>query len=411
MRAIDATRLYFDRAADRMDLSENMRQLLLTAKREVSVQIAIELDNGEIATLIGYRVQHDDARGPMKGGLRYHPEVDLSEVRSLEALMTWKTALVDIPFGGAKGGIAVDPAKLSLRELERITRKFVDGIHDVIGPDIDIPAPDMGTNAEVMAWIMNQYQKYHGFNPACVTGKPVELYGIPGREEATGRGVGNFAVKLLSRLGRKPAQTRVALQGFGNVGSHAAKFLNEADFRMVAVSDASGGYYRPEGLDIPKMLQYAREHQFSLHGYTEAERISNEDLLQLDVELLIPAALGGVITDENASRVKAPMIIEAANQPVWPDADRIFEERGTVVLPDILANAGGVTVSYFEWVQNRQHYQWGLNRVRQELDRVLSDSFERVWTIAAERKVSLRTAAYILGIGRVGRATILGGIT
>jgi glutamate dehydrogenase (NAD(P)+) len=411
MRAIDATRLYFDRAADRIDLSENMRQLLLTAKREISVQIAVELDNGEIATFIGYRVQHDDARGPMKGGLRYHPEVDLGEVRSLAALMTWKTAVVDIPFGGAKGGIAVDPAKLSPREMERITRKFVDGIHDVIGPDVDIPAPDMGTNAEVMAWIMNQYQKYHGFNPGVVTGKPVELHGIPGREEATGRGVGHLAFKLMSRLGRKAQQTRVALQGFGNVGSHAAKFLSEAEFKVVAVSDVSGGYYRPEGLDIPKMLQYAREHQSSLQGYTEAERISNEQLLELDVELLVPAALGGVITAQNAPRVKAPVIIEAANQPVWPDADHIFDQQGTVVLPDILANAGGVTVSYFEWVQNRQHYQWGLNRVRQELDRVLSDSFERVWTVASERKVSLRTAAYILGIGRVGRATILGGIT
>jgi glutamate dehydrogenase (NAD(P)+) len=244
-----------------------------------------------------------------------------------------------------------------------------------------------------------------------VTGKPVELHGIPGREEATGRGVGHLAFKLLGRLGRKPQQTRVALQGFGNVGSHAAKYLSEAEFKIVAVSDVSGGYYRPTGLDIPQMLQYAREHQFSLKGYTEAERVSNEDLLELDVELLIPAALGGVITAENAARVNAPMVIEAANQPVWPDADRVFEERGTVVLPDILANAGGVTVSYFEWVQNRQHYQWGLNRVRQELDRVLSDSFERVWTLAAERKVSLRTAAYMLGIGRVGRATILGGIT
>jgi glutamate dehydrogenase (NAD(P)+) len=411
MRAIDATRLYFDRAADRMDLSENMRQLLLSSKREISVQIAVELDNGEISTLIGYRVQHDDARGPMKGGLRYHPEVDLSEVRSLAALMTWKTAVVDIPFGGAKGGIAVDPSKLSPGELERITRKFVDGVHDVIGPDVDIPAPDMGTNAEVMAWIMNQYQKYHGFSPGCVTGKPVELYGIPGREEATGRGVGALAFKMANRLGRKPAQTRVALQGFGNVGSHAAKFLHEAEFKIVAVSDVSGGYVRPEGLDVPKMLTYAREHQQSLKGYTEADRISNEGLLELDVELLIPAALGGVITAENAQRVKAPMIIEAANQPVWPDADKIFEDQGTAVLPDILANAGGVTVSYFEWVQNRQHYQWGINRVRQELDRVLSDSFERVWTLSAERKVSLRTAAYILGIGRVGRATILGGIT
>jgi len=411
MRAIDATRLYFDRAADRMDMSEGMRTLLLTAKREVSVQIGIELDNGEIATYIGYRVQHDDARGPMKGGLRYHPEVDLGEVRSLAALMTWKTALVDLPFGGAKGGIAVDPSKLSHRELERITRKFVDGIHDVIGPDSDIPAPDLGTNSEVMAWIMNQYQKYHGFNPGCVTGKPVEFHGIPGREEATGRGVGHLAFKMISRLGRKPQQTRIALQGFGNVGSHAAKFLHESEFKIVAVSDVSGGYYRPEGLNIPKMLQYALEHQNSLKGYTEAERISNEDLLELDVELLIPAALGGVITAQNAPRVKAQLIIEAANQPVWPDADQIFEERGTLVLPDILANSGGVTVSYFEWVQNRQHYSWGLNRVRQELDRVLSDSFERVWSLSNERKVSLRTAAYMLGIGRVSRATILGGIT
>ena len=407
---MDATRLYFDRAADRMYLSENMRVLLLAAKREVSVQIVVEMDNGEIASYIGYRVQHDDARGPMKGGLRYHPEVDLNEIRSLAALMTWKTAVVNLPYGGAKGGVAIDPSKLSTREIERITRRFVDGIHDVIGPDIDIPAPDMGTNSEVMAWIMNQYQKYHGFNPACVTGKPVELYGIPGREEATGRGVGIFAVKLCSRLGRKPAETRVALQGFGNVGSHAAKFLREADFKLVAVSDKTGGYYRPDGLDVVHMLHYAQEHQ-SLEGYTEAQPISNDQLLELDVELLIPAALGGVITAENASRIKAPVIIEAANGPVWPDADEIFEQRGTVVLPDILANAGGVTVSYFEWVQNRQHYQWGLNRVRQELDHVLAESFERVWELSKERKVSLRTAAYMLGIGRVGRATILGGIT
>ena len=410
MRAIDATRLYFDRAADRMELSENMRQLLLTAKREVSVQIAIELDSGEIATFIGYRVQHDNARGPMKGGLRFHPEVDLSEVRSLAALMTWKTALVDVPFGGAKGGIAIDPTKLSVRELERITRKFIDGIHELIGPDVDIPAPDMGTNSEVMAWIMNQYQKYHGFNPGVVTGKPVELYGIPGREEATGRGVGILAFKMLGRLGRKPQQTRVALQGFGNVGSHAAKILHESEFKIVAVSDLSGGYYRPAGLDIPQMLQYSREHH-GLKGYKEAERLSNEELLELDVELLIPAALGGVITAENAPRIKAPMIIEAANQPVWPDADEMFDERGTIVLPDILANAGGVTVSYFEWAQNRQHYSWGINRVRQELDSVMSTAFERVWSLSQERKVSLRTAAYKLGIGRVGRATALGGIT
>jgi len=410
MRAIDATRLYFDRAADHMDMSESMRELLLTAKREVSVQIAVELDSGDFATYIGYRVQHDDARGPMKGGLRFHPEVDLSEVRSLAALMTWKTAVVDLPFGGAKGGIAIDPSKFSPRELERITRRFIDGIHELIGPDVDIPAPDMGSNSDVMAWIMNQYQKYHGFNPGVVTGKPVELYGIPGREEATGRGVGILAYKMVSRLGRKPQQTRIALQGFGNVGSHAAKFLHESEFKVVAISDVSGGYYRPEGLNIPQALQHARE-QKSLKGYKEAERISNEELLELDVELLIPAALGGVITAANAPKVKAPMIIEAANQPVWPDADAVFDERGTIVLPDILANAGGVTVSYFEWVQNRQHYSWGINRVRQELDSVMSTAFERVWALAQERKVSLRTAAYMLGIGRVSRATVLGGIT
>ena len=264
-------------------------------------------------------MQHDDARGPMKGGLRYHPEVDLDEVRSLAALMTWKTAVVDIPYGGAKGGIAVDPAKLSPRELERITRKFVDGIHDVIGPDIDIPAPDMGTNAEVMAWIMNQYQKYHGFSPACVTGKPVELYGIPGREEATGRGVGILAVKLLSRLGRKPAanargparlrQRRLAR---GQVPARGRFQTRGRQRRQRRLLSARGARH------VRKMLQYAREHQFSLHGYTEAERISNEELLELDVELLIPAALGGVITAENAARIKAPIIIEAANARSGP---------------------------------------------------------------------------------------------
>lgn len=410
MKAFDSTQLYFNRAADKIDLTDNMRRLLLIPKREIQVQVAIERDNGEIATFIGYRVQHDDARGPMKGGLRFHPDVDLDEVRSLAALMTWKTAVVNIPYGGAKGGMAVDPALFSLRELETLTRKFVDGIHDVIGPDVDIPAPDMGTNAEVMAWFMNQYTKYHGFSPACVTGKPVELFGLPGREEATGRGVGIFTYKLLSRLGRKPADVRIVIQGFGNVGSHTAKFLNEAGYRIIAVSDVHGGYYKPEGLDVPQVLRYALEHKGSLAEYPDAQAISNEQLLALDCEVLIPAALGGVITKSNVDTIRAGIIVEAANAPVYPDADDILAERGVVVLPDILANAGGVTASYFEWVQNRQHYQWDLNRVRAELDRVLSQSFERVWEISVEKKVSLRTAAYIIGIGRVGRATVLGGI-
>jgi glutamate dehydrogenase (NAD(P)+) len=411
MRPFDATQLYFNRAADHLELSDNMRRLLITPKREVQVEIPIELDSGELATFIGYRVQHDNARGPMKGGLRYHPQVDLDEVRSLAALMTWKTAVVNLPYGGAKGGIAIDPKQFSHRELERITRKFVDGIHDVFGPDTDIPAPDMGSTAEVMGWIMNQYNKYHGFSPACVTGKPVELYGLPGREEATGRGVGIFVLKVLSRLGRRPKETRVAIQGFGNVGTHTAKFLSEAECRVVAVSDVSGGYYRPEGLEVKDLLHYALEHKGSLAGFAGGDHITNEGLLELDVDLLVPAALGGVITHENAKRVKAPIIVEAANAPTEPDADDILAQSGKMVLPDILVNAGGVTASYFEWVQNRQHYQWGINRVRQELDHVLSEAFERVWEVAHQRKVSLRTAAYIIGIGRVGRATVLGGIT
>ncbi len=394
-----------------MALTENMRTLLLTAKREVRVQIAVEMDDGDLQTFIGYRVQHDNSRGPMKGGLRFHHEVNLDEVRGLASLMTWKTAVVNSPYGGAKGGVAVNVQNLSTNELERITRKFVDEIHDVIGPDTDIPAPDMGTNAEVMAWIMNQHNKYHGFNPGVVTGKPVEHYGIPGREEATGRGVGILAVKTLSRLGRKPQETRVAIQGFGNVGSHAAKFLCDADCQIVAISDVSGAYFREGGIKIGDALYYADQNKHSLDGFTGADRITNEELLQLDVELLIPAALGGVIDEENAPRIRAPLIIEAANAPVQPAADDILDDKGTVILPDILANAGGVTVSYFEWVQNRQYYQWDLDRVRQELDRVMLEAFEEVWSLAQERQISLRTAAFMVGIGRVGRATVLGGIT
>ncbi len=411
MKAFEATKLYFNAAADQLDLTDNMRRLLLTPRREVQVQVPIEMDNGELHTFIGYRVQHDNARGPMKGGLRFHHQVDLDEVRSLAALMTWKTAVANIPYGGAKGGIAVDTSKLSMRELERITRKFIDQIHDVIGPDTDIPAPDMGTGAEVMAWITNQYSKFHGFSPAVVTGKPVELYGIPGREEATGRGVGILALKLLSRVGRKPGQTRVAIQGFGNVGSHTAKFLSEADCQVVAISDLSGAYYRSDGLDIGATMRHVREQHGSLEGLSNTEKISNQDLLELDVEMLIPAALGGVLTAENAHRIKAPIIVEAANMPTWPDADKIFQERGAVILPDILANVGGVTVSYFEWAQNRQYYQWDVNRVRQELDHKLSEAFEKVWETANSHKVSLRIAAFMLGISRVGRATVLGGIT
>ena len=410
MRAIDATRMYFDAAADELDLSASMRRLLLTAKREIQVQIPIERDSGELATFIGYRVQHNDARGPLKGGLRYHPQVDLDDVRALAALMTWKTAVVNIPYGGAKGGVAVDPAAYSARELERITRRLVDAIHDLFGPDTDIPAPDMGTSADEMAWIMNQYGKYHGFSPACVTGKPVDYHGIPGREEATGRGVGALTLKLLGRLGRRIPGTRVALQGFGNVGTHAAKYLHDAECRLVAVGDATAAFRRAEGLDVIELLRHAREHGGRLAGFGGGDPISAAELLAADCDVLIPAALGGVLTTANAADVKAAVIVEAANEPIEPEADRLFHDRGTIVLPDILANAGGVTASWFEWVQNRQHYQWGLNRVRQELDRILGEAFEQVWQLSQSRQVPLRTAAYMLGVGRVARATVLGGV-
>ena len=409
MRASESTNLYFNQAADQLELPDWTRRLLITPKREVTVQVAFERDDGKIETVLGYRVQHDNARGPMKGGLRYHPAVDLDEVRALASLMTWKTAVVDLPYGGAKGGIGIDPRTLSKRELERITRAFVDQIHEIVGPDSDIPAPDMGTNHEVMAWFRNQWEKYHGFNPAVITGKPVEEYGSRGREEATGRGVGTLAVKMLKRLNRKPEQTRTAIQGFGNVGSHAAKYLYESAFPIVAVSDVSGAYVNPKGLNIPELLSYVLKTKWLLAGYHGAERIDPDQLLALDVELLIPAALGDVITAKNVDQIKANLIIEGANGPIDPEADAKLNERNVLVLPDILANAGGVTVSYFEWAQNRQHYKWTLDRVRQELDRTLSEAFESVWQESVSKKVSLRTSAFMLAIQRVKRASELAG--
>jgi len=409
MKAHEAAKLYFDRAADLLNLHPAIRRMMIIPKREVQVEIPVEMDDGRLETFIGYRVQHDDSRGPMKGGLRYHPEVDLDEVRALATLMTWKTAVVDLPYGGAKGGIAIDPRRISVKELERITRHFIDQVHDVLGPDKDIPAPDMGTSWREMAWIRNQWEKYHGFNPACVTGKPAEHYGIEGREEATGRGVGILTFKLLSHLGRKPPQTRVALQGFGNVGSHAAKFLYESQYKVVAVGDQTGAFFRASGLDIPGMLKFTLANKGVLQGYTEADRITNEQLLELDVDLLVPAALGGVITKKNAEAIRAPVIIEAANAPIDPDADDILHRRGIAILPDILANAGGVTVSYFEWVQNLQHYRWGLNRVRQELDAALTRAFDAVWLEHNTSRCSLRTAAYIIAIRKVQAATELAG--
>lgn len=406
--ASETVQNYFDKAAQLLDLDESVRRLLLKPKREITVEVPIELDNGELAVFTGYRVQHNNARGPMKGGLRYHHEVDLDEVRALASLMTWKTAVVDIPYGGAKGGIAVRVKDLSHKEKQRLTRKFIDQIHDVIGPDIDIPAPDMGTNSETMAWIRNQWEKYHGFSPACITGKPVEDYGAKGREEATGRGVGILAFKMLSRLGQTPKETDVAIQGFGNVGSHAAKFLFESEFNIIAISDVSGGYFHPDGIDIPAALRHVMKNK-TLQGLADVRQITNEQLLAMDCDLLIPAALGGVITNDNVDEIKAKFIIEGANEPIDADADAKLESRGVLILPDILANAGGVTVSYFEWVQNRQYYSWDLNRVRQQLDAILSKAFEEVWQTSQTHQISLRTAAFMLAIQRVWRSTELAG--
>lgn len=407
--AFEAAEQYFQEAASVLDLSSSMRTLLMTPEREIKVQVPIKRDNGEIATFVGYRMQHNSARGPMKGGLRYHHEVNADEVLALASLMTWKTAVVDIPYGGAKGGISVTTKNLSIDELERLTRRFVDELHDLFGPDKDIPAPDMGTNAQTMAWIMNQYEKFHGFSPACVTGKPVELYGAEGREEATGRGVGALTLATLRRCKRPVDSATVAIQGFGNVGTYTAAYLEKAGARIVAISDVSGGVLDRNGIDISAALDWVSSRG-SLAGFPGGERISNEELLVLDVDVLIPAALGGVLTADNANEVRAKLIVEAANGPVTPEADAIFRKREIPVLPDILANAGGVTVSYFEWVQNQQYFRWDLRRVRDELEKTLTRGFDRVWATAEEKKVSLRTAAYLLAIGRVGRAEILGGI-
>ena len=412
MKAFEATRTFFNRAADRLELSPAQREALLMPRREVQVQVTIRMDDGSVKTFVGFRVQHDNARGPMKGGLRYHPEVDLDEVRALASLMTWKTAVVDIPYGGAKGGIGVHPGEMSASERERLTRTFVDQIHDIVGPDTDIPAPDMGTNHQTMSWFRNQWEKYHGFHPAVITGKPVEEYGAKGREEATGRGVGMLTARTAKRLGLAPENRNVAIQGFGNVGTHAAKFLSEADFKVVAIGDPTGTYVDRDGLKIRELLKHAAQHPRGwLEGYDACQVRPPEEILTLDdIDVLIPAAIGGVIHAGNVRHVNARIVVEAANGPITPEADAVLDSRGVLVLPDILANAGGVTVSYFEWVQNRQHYRWPLDRVRRELEITLNEAFEQVWNESQREDISLRTAAFMIAIRRVQRATELAGM-
>ncbi len=409
MQAFEATNHYFDQAAARMDLTGNMRTMMVTPDRELRVEVAIEMDSGQIGNFIGYRVQHDNARGPFKGGLRYHPHVDVDEARSLASLMTWKTAVVDLPYGGAKGGMNCDPSKLSRSELERLTRKFVQQIHDFIGPDKDIPAPDVGTDAQVMAWIMNEYAKYHGFHPACVTGKPVEYHGSAGREAATGYGVSIITRETLKILGRLVAGTTFAIQGYGNVGSYTARFLAAQGGKILAVSDAFGAVSNPDGLDIAALDAHVAAAR-KVVGFQGGDAGSNEQLLTMPVDVLIPAALGGVFDAAMAKEVQAKLIVEAANGPTWPEADEVFSSKGIVVVPDILANAGGVIVSYFEWVQNLQHFRWPLEQIQREQETRMVDSFTKVYEMSQRKGVSMRTAAFMLAIGRVGRARALGGI-
>ncbi len=410
MSGFEEVNYYFRQAARVMDLSAHVERMLITPFREVKVDVSITLDNGELGTFIGYRVQHDKSRGPMKGGLRYHPTVDMDEALGLASLMTWKTAVMNLPYGGAKGGIAVDPSTLSARELERLTRRFVEQIHDIIGPHTDIPAPDVNTNAQVMAWIMDEYSKIHGFSPAVVTGKPVDLFGSKGREAATGRGVVFALEEYLKDAGDGEIRGKTfAVQGFGNVGSWAARFLHERGGRVVAVSDALGGVWSPEGLDVPKLVEHVRTSK-SVVGFPGSDAITNEQLLVMDADVLVPAALGGVITEANAKDVRARVVLEAANAPTTPRADEMLAARGVTVLPDIYVNAGGVTVSYFEWAQNIQQFTWEEDKIEAELGRHMREAYATLARLVRERQVSFRTAAFIVAIGRVGRATVLRGV-
>ncbi len=408
MTASEGANWFFRGAAERLGLNSDLVTLLSAPYRELHVQIPVRMDSGELRVFTGFRVQHNGARGPYKGGIRFHPQANLDEVRALAALMTWKTAIVDIPFGGAKGGVQVDPRALSVGELQRLTRTYVENISHIIGVYRDIPAPDMGTDAQTMAWMMDAYGKMHGHSPAIVTGKPIPMGGSRGRTEATGKGVAIVLSDTLRNLGRSRLATRVAIQGFGNVGSHAAEAIAEMGCRIVAVSDVSGGVRNSDGLDIPALREhFARTGR--LDGFAGATSMSSEDVLYEDCDVLIPAALGEVIHADNWERVQAPLIIEAANHPVTAYADHQLSQRGVVVVPDILANAGGVLVSYFEWTQNIQQHRWTASRVEAELEELLSSAYAEICERAAEG-LPLRAAAFDVGVSRVVEAVEIRGI-
>ncbi len=402
----------FDRAADKLDLEPWMRDLLKTPDRCVTVNFPVKMDDGSVKVFTGYRVQHNDSRGPYKGGIRFSPEVSLDEVKALSSWMTWKTALVDVPFGGAKGGIVCDPTKMSRAELERMTRRFTYEICNIIGPDIDIPAPDVNTNAQIMSWIVDTYsmiQKRNVFG--VVTGKPTFLGGSHGRSEATGRGVATVALELLKDEGLEPKGLTAVVQGFGNVGYHAARIFVEKGVKVIGISDISTAMYNPDGIDVEDARKYAEKNDFLLEGYDKAEHLSpKESILEVETDILIPAAVENQITMENAGNIKAKYVVEGANGPTTPGADKILYEKGIIVVPDLLANAGGVIVSYFEWVQNIQKEQWPYEMVVRKLEEKLISAYKNTRNLAEEERVDMRTAAYMIAIDRVAKAIRTRGI-
>lgn len=395
----------FNRAADLLDLPDEWRALIRTPFREMRVEVPLYRTDGSLVVYTGYRVQHSGARGPFKGGIRYSPLVDFDEVRALAETMTYKTALVNVPFGGGKGGINVDPRTLTTLELEHVTRRYISRIHLILGPNRDVPAPDLGTNAQTMAWIVDQYGRQHGHSPAVVTGKPLELGGSPGREQATGRGVMITALEAAKDLGLRVSGLRVAVQGFGNVGSNAAILLAEQGCTIVAVSDVSGGYHCADGLDMDDVVRYKNrpDGDGTLAGYDGrgVDEVSHADFMGVDCDVLVPAAIESAINDENVGSVKAKVVVEGANLPVTPEADNQLAARGILVVPDILANAGGVTVSYFEWSQNFQQYTWEEREVNERLEKIMLRAYADVTARAKSLNCTLREAAFVLAIDRV----------
>ena len=395
----------FDNAAEIIGLEPELRAILREVQREFTCHFPVRMDDGSVRIFTGYRVQHNINRGPAKGGLRYHPDVSLDEVKALAMWMTWKCAVVSIPYGGAKGGVIVDPRQLSANELEHLTRRFATEISVLIGPDRDIPAPDVNTDPQIMAWFMDTMSMHAGYSvTATVTGKPIDVGGSLGRLEATGRGVMICTVAALEKLGLKPHQVRVAVQGFGNVGSVSARLLEEAGCIVVAVSEDYGGIHNPLGLSIKRVQEY-RQQEKTLKGFPGTQEISNQDLLHVDCDVLVPAAIGNQLTSRTAPDVKAKLIVEGANGPTTPEADEIFRRRGILLVPDILANAGGVTVSYFEWVQDLQSFFWSEHEVNQKLGAIMHRAFKEVMSTSEERKIDMRMAAYVQAVSRVAAAT------